>query len=236
MVEKQLQAVFSCADLVTPISKGGDPYDPRAELAWRARIDGVMAGVHALEAGLIARAEKVGQASDDVFRPALIEELAYGWVRLFAKAPGAEDADFVALVQQAHATVVEASAADLDLPFHLESWNCDEERVRNLSFQDRWDWQVKKTMTRLSGRADRFEQGSAPPSVGVQPSAARRRPGATRREFNEETAEPSSRCALAASTGVTLRRSYGASTISHGKRFGITIFGNFTSIPPTRWR
>ena len=94
----------------------------------------------------------------------------------------------MALVQQAHATVVEASAADLDLPFHLESWNCDEERVRNLSFQDRWDWQVKKTMTRLSGRADRFEQGSAPPSVGVQPSAARRRPGATRREFNEETA------------------------------------------------
>ena len=142
----------------------------------------------------------------------------------------------MALVQQAHATVVEASAADLDLPFHLESWDCDEERVRNISFQDRWDWQVKKTMTRLSGLADRSSKAARRPASAC---SRRLRDGALARRGANSTKrqdDSSSGCAPAASAGVTLRRSYGASTISHGKRFGITIFGNFTSIPPTRWR
>jgi hypothetical protein len=178
--------------LATPITKGAEGLDAEAELRRRELPDDAIAAVQRLADGLTVHRGKITQQTDDAFRPAFIEEMVYCWVRLFGKAPGKIDEDFVSFVNAAHFTLTEATSIDLGLPFYVEPWHPAAERARN---GDGWGWQITKTLKRMRcrpewDRADRYEKGFETQSVGIQPSrVVFRRPAAriALAEFEKET-------------------------------------------------
>ena len=85
-----------------------------------------------LAEALKARRKEIPQKSDDAFRGAFVEELYRCWLRLTGKIPGKAADTFIKFVAAAHATVGRAGPTDLGLPFHVERWDTDREREREL--------------------------------------------------------------------------------------------------------
>lgn len=194
--------------LSIPTTTGSETLEPEAELerrgaAARVRLPlmsnprpsstfSAVAAVQELEGALKAHRDDIPQRSEDAFRSAFIEEIAYCWVRLTAKVPTAGDEGFAAFVSAAHSTLGVTSPRGLDLPFHVEDWDPVKERARHAQISDQWGFQIKKTLQRMNrrpphDRADRYERGFAAPAVAKQPSSVRRRIASTKPEFDEET-------------------------------------------------
>ena len=112
------------------------------------------------------------------------------WVRLTGHVPGKLNEKFVRFVDAAHETLGSAKRpAALELPFHVEAWDISAVRVRK---KGEWGSQVRKTLNDMArrleaDRADRYEKGFSPQSVGVQPSVVKRVKSTIDKEFRVET-------------------------------------------------
>jgi len=197
-VAKRLEtiAIEAATVLARPIVRGGETLDPANEFARRDLPETALAGLQAFAAGIRAQRKKSRQKSEKVFVSVFVEENIYCWVRLTAGAPGRASQEFASFVDAAHRTLGSAKEpAALGLPFHVEAWDIDGERARNKAInngQDGWSWQIRKTLRDMAGRpetdrANRYEKGFLPHSVGVQPSAIWRQLKPTIEEFREET-------------------------------------------------
>lgn len=191
-VEKRLQKLAPdlARVLAVPVVTGGEKLDPKSELKRCDLAPDARAGVRALADRLRALREKLRQKSEKVFHSVFIEEHVYCWVRLTGDAPGTSNQHFASLVDAAHRTLIAAlQPAALRLPFYVEPWDIAAARARD---NDEWDHQIRKTLADMAGRpetdrADRYEKGCSPQSVGVQPSPVWREVKHVAAEFHEET-------------------------------------------------